>query len=198
MKTLLTLFSFLPFIAQAQDNIQKEFIDKIISKDVSSIYSDFEQIQELSVLSESQVSSGKFYFINPDKMKWEQIKPSPYHLTFNGNNVYKYDGGEKQKLPLGSPQVAGFRKFIMGTMDGSIFSDKNFTNTFTQNDDIVSIEMIPQKKMLKSRFDKITLSFDFEKMVLLELMFYEKGGDTRLIRFFNHKINTIKDTSIFE
>ena len=112
--------------------------------------------------------------------------------------MYKFDGSKKIKLPSGNRQVSGFKKFIIGTLDGSLFSNKNFHSSFIRDGKEVKVEMIPQNKILKRRFEKIAMRFDFEHMILLELVFFESDGDNRMITFTNHKINTLKDSSIFK
>ncbi len=50
---------------------------------------------------------------------------------------------------------------------------------------------------MKKRIDRIRLVFEYEKMVLLELLIMEKGGDTTAIYFSLQKFNTITDNDIF-
>ena len=197
--SLVLLICFVSSFLQAQDSIREEFLKKIevSTTTTQSISSDFEQIQELSILTEKQTSSGKFYFKNPGKMKWEQIEPSPYYFIFNEDAVIKFDGKVREQLPAGSPQVLGFKKFILGTVNGSIFKDNSFESSFSKEGNIVRVDMLPLKKMLKRRFDKVSFTFDFERMVLLELVFFENGGDKRTTRFFNHKIDVLEDDSLF-
>ena len=85
----------------------------------------------------------------------------------------------------------------MGTVNGSMFESEQFLSTFTKTDNEVIIVLIPEEKAMKKRIDRIRLVFEYEKMVLLELLIMEKGGDTTAIYFSNQKFNTITENDIF-
>ena len=85
----------------------------------------------------------------------------------------------------------------MGTVNGTMFESEQFLSTFTKTDNEVIIVLIPEEKAMKKRIDRIRLVFEYEKMVLLELLIMEKGGDTTAIYFSHQKFNTITDNDIF-
>ncbi|SMD32175.1 Outer membrane lipoprotein-sorting protein [Reichenbachiella faecimaris] len=183
-----------------QDISQTEFINQIknTKTEIESIASQFEQTLSLSVLASEQKSTGNFYYLNPGKLKWEQLDPSVYTLVINGDESYKIEGDKKKELAAGGIQVVGFKRFILGTMDGSIFNSDHFESSFRKENATWQVAMIPLKKALSRRFEKINLTFDQEKILLQQIVFLEPGGDTRTIRFFNHQINTLVDDSNFQ
>lgn len=183
-----------------QESTEAEFINQIAKtkEQIRSITCQFEQTLALSVLLEEQKSSGNFFYRTPGQLKWEQQNPEIYTLVINGDESYKLEGEERKELAAGGMQVVGFKRFILGTMDGSIFNSDHFeTNVMKQNGDW-QVEMIPQKKSLSRRFEKISLTFDQQKMLLRQMVFSEAGGDTRAIQFLNHQINTLTDDSNFQ
>lgn len=194
------LLCALASVAKAQDATEAEFIKAIRqNKDnTQSIVCQFEQTLKMSVLADKQKSWGNFYYRNPGQLKWEQTKPDIYTLVINGNQSYKMEGEERKELAAGGMQVIGFKRFILGTLDGSIFNSDQFKSTFAKESDLWQIEMVPQKKALSKRFEKIELTFDEEQLLLQQLIFWEPGGDTRTIRFTNHQINTLTDDSNFQ
>lgn len=184
----------------AQDIPISDFIAQIQEANTSvlSIESDFVQIQRFSFLDEVIESTGNFYFKKPNAMKWEQETPEPYAFVLNDRNAYSYDGVEKKSMPANSPQLLGFRKFIMGTIDGSVFAGDDFETTIVQVSGQIKVEMLPKKKVLKRIFVKIEMTFDQSTLDLMILKFYESEEDTRLISFSNHQKNTLTDYSIFQ
>jgi len=183
----------------AQSSMMDEFIEqmKTVNAEVSSISSDFTQTQEMAIFANNEISKGRFYYMKDDRMKWEQKEPTSNYFVFNGDDAYLYDGKQKEKISAKNPRISTFKKFIMGTIDGSVFSDESFDNKISQQDHLIIIEMAPLKKALKKRFEKIILTFDSKKMILLELVFLESNNDKRTIHFYNHELNTLSDPTIF-
>lgn len=184
----------------AQNTIDREFTSAIkeAKTRIQSISCQFEQTVVMSVLSDKEKSSGNFYFRTPGQLKWEQLTPDNYTLVINGDQSYKMDGEEKKSLPVGALQLVGFRRFIMGTLDGSIFDSDHFDTDIAKAELNWEISMLPVKKALSKRFDKIQLTFDQKEMLLQQMTFFELGGDQRIIRFKNHEINTLTDDTNFQ
>lgn len=204
MKSIYKILWLLAFFyvntAVGQPTSDETFINEIIKtkESIRSIACQFEQTLVLSVLAEEQKSSGNFYYKNPGQLKWEQTKPSIYTLVINGDQSYKMEGTQRKELAAGGVQIVGFKRFILGTMDGSIFDSDHFESSFRKEEGSWQVEMIPQKKALSRRFEKINLTFDQESLLLREIVFLEPGGDTRTIRFLDHQINTLIDDSNFQ
>lgn len=184
----------------AQSSLKEEFLEALSRQrsEIKSISSDFNQTYEISVLMEIQKSSGRFYYNQPNSMKWEQITPEYSAFVFDKQKAFKVEGGSQVELNAANPQVSAFRRFIMGTIDGSIFQDSNFTSEFSKTENDISVKLVPQKKLLRKRFEKIEMRFDSNSLLLQELVYWETGGDLRKISFLNHKLNSITDKSIFE
>lgn len=194
----LTAFIFSMSSVSAQ-NIKQEFLQRfeMKNKNIASIQSEFIQKRTLSIMDEALVSSGKFYYKKPGLIKWDQELPSPYYFILNGKKVLKYDGKKRQVINANSPQVSYFKDFILGTVNGSMLKSEQFTSSFTKEDNEVIVILIPQHKSLKKRIEKIQLIFEYEKMILMELVILEKDGDETAIFFSNQQFNTISNNVLF-
>jgi outer membrane lipoprotein-sorting protein len=195
---LFVLSVVLVFSLKAQKLEVEEFTSLFREKNakIRSITCDFKQVHDISVFPEPQLSSGKFYYRYPEKIKWEQLLPSKNYFVFNGNDVFISDGTKVEKA--NNPQTLGFRKFFIGMMDGSIFTSDEFESTFTKVGNSILVELSPQKKIVKSQLEKISFSFDADTLLLKEFTFYEVGGDKRTATLFNHQINTLVDDGAFK
>ncbi len=180
-------------------NIKQEFLQRfeMKNKNIVSIQSEFIQKRTLSIMDEALVSSGKFYYKKPGLIKWDQELPTPYYFILNGEKVIKYDGKKRQVINANSPQVSYFKDFILGTVNGSMLKSEQFTSSFTKEDNEVIVILIPQHKSLKKRIEKIQLIFEYEKMILMELVILEKDGDETAIFFSNQQFNTISNNVLF-
>jgi len=195
---MLALFLVLTSEIRAQD-IKDEFIARMKSynSQVNSIASDFIQQRSLSIMEDVLVSSGEFFYKKPGLMKWDQQQPSEYYFILNGDKVIRFDGKKKKTIPANSPQVAHFKDFIIGAVNGSIFENKLYETEINKNGNRVMVILMPQQKAMSKRIEKIHLEFDYEKMILLNLILFEADGDKTTIHFSNQQINTITDLSIF-
>ncbi|RJE72874.1 MULTISPECIES: outer membrane lipoprotein carrier protein LolA [Reichenbachiella] len=183
----------------AQDAAVEDFLKRLeaFNEKTTSIVSDFEQVQEFSFLEEKMNSSGKFYFMKPGIMKWDQIKPEPYFFVIKEDEAYKSDGNGIKKIPVNSPQIIGFKKFLMQTMDGSILKSDDFTHEITLTDLSAKITLVPQQRALKRMFSQVRLVFDKKTLLLTELTFYESAEDFRSVYFSQHELNTLTDAAQF-
>ena len=68
---------------------------KSASVKMSTITADFDQIKFLSFMEEEIKSSGTFYFLKPNKVRWEYLHPSAYYLILNENKIITFMNGKK-------------------------------------------------------------------------------------------------------
>jgi len=192
--SLLLGSSFL--FAQTTESI---FLDRLhtFNADVISIQSDFEQTRSLAIMEEPLISTGKFYYKKPGLMKWDQQLPTPYYFIINGDNVIRFDGKERKVMSSNSPQIVHFKNFILGTIDGSMFESDDYAALFTRSGNLIKIELLPQKKSLARKIDRIELEFGYKKMMLKKLVITEVGGDKMSIVFTNQQVNTIENNTLF-
>jgi len=195
---IMVLFPTLIFESKAQD-FKDEFIARMKSSNdqINSIASDFVQERSLSIMEDVLVSSGEFFYKKPGLMKWDQQQPSKYYFILNGDKVIRFDGKKRKVVPANSPQVTHFKEFIIGAVSGSIFENKLYNTEINKVGNRAMVVLIPQQKAMSKRIKKIHLEFDYEKMILLNLILFETDGDKTAIRFTNQKINTITDLTIF-
>lgn len=181
------------------DSLKGDFLNRLnqVNDSILSLESDFIQERSLSIMEGVLVSSGTFYYKKPGLMKWDQVEPSPYYFILNGNKVVRFDGEKVKEIPANSPQVSYFIDFIMGTVNGSLFTNGQFDTKFTKKDNEVEIVLTPLNKSLKNRISNLNLVFDYDRMFLLNLVIFEASGDQTKIIFTNQEINTITNNSIF-
>jgi outer membrane lipoprotein-sorting protein len=197
-KLMVVFFILLAVVGSAQD-VKQEFLQRMraTNEETSSIHSNYVQKRTLSIMEDVLISSGEFFYKKPGLMKWDQQQPTAYYFILNGSKVIRFDGQKRKTIPATSPQVAHFKDFIIGTVNGSMFESEQFLSTFTKTGNEVVVILIPEQKAMKKRIDKIQLVFEYDKMILLELVIMEKGDDMTAIYFSNQKFNAITDNAIF-
>lgn len=167
------------------------------SKETKTIIADFTQEKHVSFMKEPQISSGKFYYEQHGKMRWEQKTPAEYVLLINEGEVRIKDAGKEKNIKGANKMMGKINKLMLGLINGEIFESTDFTSTyFTESNNYV-IELTPKSKRLQSIFKTIELSFSNKTLRLKTLTFFEKSGDKSVMKFFNDNFNLSIKQSIF-
>ena len=198
--SLLITFSFSTF-AQEKTPLKNptKLKNKLIkqSKETTSIVADFTQEKHVSFMKKTQISKGKFYYQQHDKMRWEQTSPFNYVLLINNGKVRIKDNGKEKNIKGASKMMGKINKLMLGLINGQIFDNKDFTSKYYSNKDFYIVELTPKNKRLKAIFNTIELTFSKKTIRLKTLTFFEKSGDKSVMKFFNDKFNTSIKSSIF-
>lgn len=167
------------------------------ANETTSIVADFSQEKHVSFMDKPQVSEGKFYYQQADKMRWEQTVPNNYVLLISNGKVRIKDNGKEKNIEGANKMMEKINSLMIGLINGDVFENKAFdTQYFTSGENYI-VELIPKNKRLQSIFKTIELTFSKQTVRLKVLTFYESSGDITIMKFFNDKFNqSIKD-SIF-
>ena len=168
------------------------------SKKITSIKSDFVQEKTLSLLSEKIVSRGKFWFRKENLVRMEYQHPFSYLMIINGNNVYIKDGQKENKVSTKSNKL--FQKINRLTVDcvqGTVFSNPDFTVKAFENGQQYLVEMIPVGKGLSEFFSRILVTVDRKDFSVANINMMEQGGDNTLIIFQQKEINVSIADAVF-
>ncbi len=185
--TLLAFFSSWMAFAQSQTELLDELLQK--NRTIQSIESPFVQKHTLSFMNEPLVSSGIFYYVHPDKLLWHQQEPSEYALILNGNTITRSDEDDTQSSNASGLRNSWIRKFLLGTIDGSLFNDDDFETQIQKQSEWIVVSLTPQSQKIRKRVESIEMKFDRQSALLYELKILEAGGDELKISFSAQKIN---------
>ena len=191
------LFLSDPGFSQDQDAVFAKKLQEHYST-VKSISADFTQVKKSLLFDEPMLSKGVFYYETPDKIRWEQRSPSSNYFVLNKDQVIQFDGEALKKSSGVNMQMSVFRKFILGTVDGTILNDASFDKSFQSKNGKKIITLIPLDKRMAKRLDKIELTFDETSLLLDQLKLYENQDESTEISFNNQKINPAIPASIFQ
>ena len=191
------LFLSDPGFSQDQDAVFAKKLQEHYST-VKSISADFTQVKKSLLFDEPMLSKGVFYYETPDKIRWEQRSPSANYFVLNKDQVIQFDGEALKKSSGVNMQMSVFRKFILGTVDGTILNDASFDKSFQSKNGKKIITLIPLDKRMAKRLDKIELTFDETSLLLDQLKLYENQDESTEISFNNQKINPAIPASIFQ
>lgn len=168
---------------------QQEVIEKInaSASKMKSMSCTFTQTKYLSLLSDKMVSSGKMYYKQPNKLRWEYTSPYDYLFVFNGTKVFVGNKSKKDVIDTNTNKIfKEIARIMMNTVTGKALSNKtDFTVSVAGNNTSWVVTLIPKKKDMKQMFSKIELVFNKSNTMISEINIFEKNNDRTNIKLSN-------------
>jgi outer membrane lipoprotein carrier protein len=195
---------FLPFVLWAQEQQlenPQEWIAKIESqtKTVVSLQAKFEQQKVLSFLDGAVISQGEFWFLQPNKIRWEYQKPYHYTMIMNDGKLIVTDGGTRFTSDLRSNQMFDqMNSLITGSIRGDLLSDdKNYRKEFYQNEGHIIARFYPNDEQLSSYLDYMEIWFSKVNLSVKVMLMHEPSGDYTKMIFSDIKQNKNIKSDVF-
>ena len=159
----------------------------------------FVQEKTSSMLAEPSVSEGVMYFVAPDKMRWEYVKPYAFALVVNGDRIVKVTDGKAEPLEGNSNRMyQGIVNIIMGSASGKKMFDATVFDIALYDDDAFwKAEMTPKRRDMKRMFSQLVFRFDKKTNGISQVEFKDAGGDVTSIRFEEIKLNEAIGEKVF-
>lgn len=187
----------LPTYSQSESQI-KTLINNAASR-MQSMTCDFVQTKHLKLLNDKMVSRGKMYYQQRDKLRWEYVSPYQYTFIINGSQVLLKNNGRRDQIDVNQNKVfKSIAQIMMNSVVGKCLSDdKNFRTSIVASGSEYVATLLPQRKDIKSMFEKIILHFDRQKAMVTKVELLEKKGDRTVIELRNIKSNVSIPQSTF-
>ena len=187
---VLPLVSFSQNFKVVKDTTALKLKIEAMSKNTTSIESDFIQEKNLSMLSEKIISKGHFVFKKDNLLRWEYISPSKYLIIINQNKIMIKDEKKTSKYDMNSNKVfKEINDIMLSCVQGTIFKSQKFKTTYFENEKFYKLELSPLEKNMKNTFKKINLFFDKNVTSVSKLEMIESNDDNTLLDFLNKKTN---------
>lgn len=175
-------------------------IEKAVST-VQAVTSEFIQERRLAMLKEPVVSTGRFYYEKPDKLRWEFISPDPSGFLVNGKFAKQWKGKNSSPEVFEPQQNSVIRAIVDQTL---AWTKADFTwieqryAVFVLKEDPIILNLVPRSSKEKKYIDHILISFEADTNYANAVDIVEKGGDSTRLRFFNMIINNSPQRELFE
>lgn len=192
--TALCLLLALPRNSAAQEVSSQAEIIAALSEAGAAIRSlecDFVQLMESSLIEGEVRSSGKMYFSEPSKLRWEYLEPEPGAFVLNADKALTINAKGRSELNANTNRmVKGLSSMILGSISGSSLSDqRNFKVSIEEKDGEWVATLIPQRKDLRQMWSSIVIRFDKNSKCARGIVLNEPGGDRTVIEFSKVKLN---------
>ena len=198
MLAVLTLcFAALPCMAQSEAQMRSQ-INKAAAQ-LSSMQCDFVQTKHLKMLNKSMVSNGKMYYQKSNKLRWEYTTPYKYTFILNGSKALVKNNNRTDVMDTNKNRMMKeIGRVMMNTVMGNCLqNDKDFKTSITATQTEYVATLLPQRKDIKSMFQKIILHFNRKNSMVSSVELVEKNGDRTVIELKNVKTNVSISQSMF-
>jgi len=159
----------------AQDQSQEQMIQEMASaaRGIRTVRCNFKQTKHMKMLRDGQVSEGRMFCQQPDKLIWEYLSPRQETISTDAE-AWK----------------GAMARMIMKLVAGQALTDsKAFQVTVKQLPGKYEATLIPLRKDLKRLYTKLVLHYDLGQATVTQVEMYEKTGDHTLIELFDIRIN---------
>ena len=183
------VFCLLTVVLNAQGLSEQKIIQKMASaaEKIKTVQCDFTQTKQSKMLKGEQVSEGKMFCQQPDKLRWEYTSPRSSTLVLEGNEARLLKGTEQGTR---NKFIASMARMIMNSVAGKNLTDnKTFQVTAKEMPTKYVATLVPLKKDMKRLYSKLVLHFFIKQETVTEIELYEKNGDRTLIELHNIHIN---------
>jgi outer membrane lipoprotein carrier protein len=169
----------------------KAFVAKVSSetKEIKTLQSDFVQTKKMDFLDKNIVTQGKMSLKSPNTLSWKYIKPYQYSIIFKENKIFINDQGKKSSVDAKSKTFEKINKLIVGSSNGKMFSDPEFSVAYFKNGNFNIAKFTPKSAQLLKYIKQIELQFPKNESTVSQVNMTEASGDTTNIVFKNTKIN---------
>jgi outer membrane lipoprotein carrier protein len=177
----------------------KAFVTKVSSEtqEIKTLQSDFTQTKKMDFLDKNIVTYGKMSLKSPNILSWKYTKPYQYSIIFKEGKILINDQGKKYSMDAKSKTFEKINKLIVGSSNGKMFSDPEFTVSYYKNGNFNVAKFIPKSTQLLKYIKQIELHFPKNQSTASQVNMTEASGDTTNIVFKNTKINAAIAASEF-
>ena len=180
----------LSVVLNAQGLSEQKMIQKMTSaaEEIKTIQCNFTQTKHSKMLKGEQVSQGKMFCQQPDKLRWEYTSPRLSALVLDGTKAQlikgNTDNGSRNKF------VGEMARMIMNSVAGKCLTDsKAFQVSAKEMPTEYVATLLPLKKEMKRLYTKLVLHFDIKQSTVTEVELHEKNGDRTVIELHDIQIN---------
>ena len=145
-------------------------------------------------------STGRMCYQQTNMLRWEYISPYKYTFILNGSKVSLKKDDRSDVIDVNQNKFfKEIARIMMNSVVGKSLSDeKDFkTEIAIEKDEYVAI-LLPQRKDIKSMFERIILHFDKNNKVISSVELLEKNEDRTIITMTNIRINEQIYQSMFD
>ncbi len=165
---------------------------------VETISSEFSQESHLSVFEETIISSGRFFFRKPDKLRWEYLSPIPEGFALDGVQGIRWTETTRAPFSLRNDplmNVVASQLLAWATFDLAWLSAEY--DISLEADSPVLLKLVPKNPDTLLVIKHLLIEFSASANTVQRVELHDQTGDLTRILFENSHVNTPIDNGMF-
>ncbi len=187
--------------AFAQNDSEQEFKQRLeaVSASNKTIQCDFTQEKKVKNLKNLINSEGDFYYDNSGAMALIYTQPEGDKIIMNNTDFEIVSGGKTIKTDAKSnPAMTQVSYMMQACMSGDVSKlGRGWNMKIVESESEYNITLTPTDRRIKKYISAINMVFDKKDVTLNTLQMNETSGGYTHYQFFNKKINSNFDHSVF-
>lgn len=176
---------------QAQDTkaARQHIVDA--AKGMKTMQCDFVQTKQTKLLSAASVSTGRLYYRQPDRLRWEYLTPTAHTFEIDGQKVIMSDNRGSREVDIRrNRKYREMARLMTNIMSAQSFVDEqDFQVSLAQADKEWIATLIPRRKEVRHIFSSIILRVTPDQWLVHQVELVEPKGDRTVIELKNVKVN---------
>jgi len=204
---LIVLFFWLPLLCSANQLQEEvglaEVFDRLKSSTAVtlSLSSDFVQEKHLAIFSETLLSKGRFFYRQPDHLRWELLTPVVSGFVLRGQQGERWNGLSKETSPFRidrDPIMGIIAQQLLAWVKVDIDWLKSRYRIQVLTEQPVRLQLFPLDQGEAGFIEQIQILFAMDSSHVELVEMYEVGGDKTLLRFKNAQVNRSLPVDAFQ
>ncbi|HPS95799.1 MAG: outer membrane lipoprotein carrier protein LolA [Bacteroidales bacterium] len=161
------------------------------SKDISTVTADFVQSKHITVLNETVVSKGSFYYKKSGNVRFDYTSPKVMSIVMNSVKLHLISSGKTTTFQLENQKgLSDLARVMEACIGGDINSiPKSYRVSYLFLSNRHKLIIAPKNKEILGPYSKIELFLNETDYSLDEMVLYEKSNDFTTYKFSNLILN---------
>ena len=173
---------------------------KVEQARVDTLWAEFSQVKESSLLAEPVESTGEFFYRAPESVRWTYESPTPTEIVIDGEEMVTWyvDLGRAERVTIGSYADQIFK--YLGASNSLDLLEGYFDVRVAFPDDPrepYRLELAPRFSRVARRVAGMTIWIDPDLFLPRAFRYEEPDGDVTEYRFETVAVNTALPEGVF-
>jgi len=157
-----------------------------------SLASNFIQEKQLAIFEETLVSKGRFFYRQPDQLRWELLTPVASGFVLNGQKGQRWNSlsRETRSFRIDSDPMMGIvaqQLLAWARVDIEWLLKRYRIKLLAEQP--IRLQLVPRDPGEAGFIEKLQILFAVDGSHVVQVEMFETGGDKTLLRFTQVRIN---------
>jgi len=164
---------------------------------MKSLVADFGEIVYSQMLIQPQKGSGKIYYKQVQKIRWEHNDPKKKIILISGKSFRMNENGKE--VVGNNIKTVGkkIQDIMIKMLTGEFLNEKDFGITYYESGKQYKLLLRPKNNQMAKYISEIQLLFDKKSLILAEMSMIENEKEKVVYTFTNYQFNQIINDSKF-